>query len=179
MSDWPLVISRSSLVITPFSPESIGTILASWALNPYSASGAWPTANLAIFIPFVLTRPTTIYQLGWFNGSAVSGNIDVGIYDAAFNRLTSTGSTAQAGTTAPQSVDITDIIIGPGLFWMAAVMDNTTGTLQRTTIGVAALCRATGMCEQATAFPLPATATPTLYTQNYVPGVGAWLRTLV
>jgi hypothetical protein len=53
------------------------------------------------------------------NGATASGNMDVGIYDYAGTRLVSSGSTAQSGTSAFQDFDITDTLLGPGIFYLA------------------------------------------------------------
>src|SRR5689334_23396390 len=76
-------------------------------------SAVWPTANLAIYCPFRIGTSRLARKLYWVNGAAVSGNVDCGIYDVAGRKLVSAGSTAQTGTTAVQSVDITDTMLGP------------------------------------------------------------------
>lgn len=122
------------------------------------ASSAWGTANLALFMPFLLPTQETLYQLGWLNGATVSGNVDAGIYDRDFAKVVTTGSTAQSGTSVGQLVDIADTVLPPGLYYAAIAADNVIATLQQFTV-LAALMRACGMGQMAAAFPLPATLT--------------------
>lgn len=160
--------------ITPWSAESIGakiTGMGGAALSG-TAGAVYPAADLAIYVPFSLSRSVTVAQLFWVNGGTASGNVDAGIYSADGTRLTSTGSTAQAGTNAPQSVNITDIQIGAGLFFIAIAMNNGTGTLFRATFAQLGLAITTGMYQQATAFPLPANATFANPTFDYIPAFG-------
>lgn len=148
------------------------------ALDVAASSIAWPTANTAVFVPFHVYTPTVVKQIGWFNGSAVSGNVDCGIYDAAGTRLISTGSTAQAGVSTIQTVDVTDTLLGPGLFYMAFAADNITATV----IGIVPTLqrgRVLGLVEMATAFALPATATFATLTGNVVPFACFTTRSLI
>jgi hypothetical protein len=136
------------------------------------ASTAFPASNDALFVPFALKQTVLIKRLYALNGASVSGNIDVGIYSDDGAKITSAGSTAQAGTNVPQFFDITDVVIGPGRYYLAVAMDNTTGTLFRTNLSVAR-CQALGMAKQATAFALPASATFATVTATYLPLIGA------
>lgn len=85
----------------------------------------WESAGLAILMPVIVPRRVVVTKLGWFNGTAVSGNVDAGIYtggggnDDITRRIVSTGTTAQSGTSAWQVVDITDTAIGPGVYYFA------------------------------------------------------------
>ena len=187
MSDWPISVVEPLVTINPWSLESIGAHLVSgcdffatsWGINVVG-SQAYPTANLALFIPFSVTKPIVAVKLFAYNGGTVSGNIDVGIYDANGVRLISSDSTAQAGTsatTALQSFDITDTQFGPGLFYLAVAMDNTTGCLCAVVPDISPAF--TGMAQMATAFPLPAVATFASCATLYIPLIGLTTRTLV
>lgn len=136
-----------------------------------AASGAFPSTNLAILIPFDITEDITVTQLWAYNGATASGNIDVGIYDAAFARQISSGSTAQSGTNALQVFDVTDTPLTAGQYYFAVAMDNTTGTLFRQTIG-ATLMRSWGCFQMASAFALPSTITPASVANSYLPLIG-------
>jgi len=164
-------------IITPASKLSIGQQMAS---TPVAAatSGAYPITNLAIYVPFNLLESVEVVKTFCLNGATVSGNIDMGIYDAAGTRLVSIGSTAQSGINAIQAFDIADTTIGPGRFYMAVAMDNATGTLLRwfaPTLAVEVLTW--GLVQQTAAFALPATATfATFGTRNYCPYIGLSIR---
>lgn len=147
-----------------------------------AASAAWQTANSAIYIPFTLTDFAIVYQLLYWVGATSSGNIDVGIYSDGGVRLVAAGSTAMSGTVNTiQEVNITDTALGPGTYILAAAVDNTTGTMFCTPSNNDELVHGTmPIWFEASAFPLPATATPVLHTSNTPrrPFVGAQLRSV-
>jgi hypothetical protein len=133
-----------------------------------AASAVWPTANLAIYVPFTLAIPGRVRQLGLFNGTVVSGNFDVGIYRYDGTRLISTGSTAQAGTSALQFVAAA-LDLPPGRYYLGLALDNITATVFRQSQWTAAMLEALGVGQQASAFPLPATMTPVAPTNTNLP----------
>ena len=138
----------------------------------------WPTANKAIYVPFVVHNQMTAVKLFVQNAATVSGNIDLGLYDAFGNRLVSSGSTAQAGTSALQSFDVTDTLLLPGVYYMACALNNGTGTVLGgafTVNGIGAM----GVLEQTSAFALPATATMVAPTGTFIPSIGLTARTLI
>lgn len=93
-----------------------------------SASTAWGTANLGIYIPVILDVPVRVYKMSVANGATAGGNTDVGIYDEKGTRLVSIGPTAQAGTSAIQTFDITDTFLMPGTYHLGLANTTTTGT---------------------------------------------------
>jgi len=116
------------------------------------------TANRAYFVPVRIVLPIIVTQMGWHNGSGITGTVDVGIYLPDGTRLVSKGSTTQAGASVMQWVDITDTELGPGLFYFAISQSALGTTLHRLNLG-APFGKILGMMQQATAHPLPATAT--------------------
>ena len=142
----------------------------------FNASAVWPSANMAIYQPVIVHVSTTVLQLAWANGATVSGNVDVGVYDSAFTRLVSSGSTAQSGTSVPQFVNITDLYLAVGTYYLALACDNTTATFVRRTPTAPFGRTPMGNFEQASAFALPATGTPVVFTtSNFTPMVSAIL----
>src|SRR5262245_36344187 len=110
--------------------RNISTIALPGSIHHISiGSLAWSTANSAVYLPVILESAVLIKSLSLANGTVVSGNFDVGLYSADGKRIMSTGSTAQAGTTNSQTVDTTDTPVGPGLFYLACAIDNTTATV--------------------------------------------------
>jgi hypothetical protein len=166
------------VIITPASPESLGTEIAALAIGAPPTSTAWFSANAAAFIPFRIGQAATVLKLGWHNGGVVSGNVDCGIYNEAGSRIVSAGSTPASGTSAIQAVDTTDITLQPGRYYLALAVDNTTQTFLAWSLGVAAYVRMLALANQASAFPLPATATLAIATSISVPICGLSLRTL-
>lgn len=177
-----IVLSQAQVpvMIGTTSPLSVGIQVAAQTMGA-PASATYPTANLAILIPFNLPRDATIVKLWANNGATLSGNIDVGIYDDAFAKIVSIGSTVQAGTANQlQEFDITDTTMIAGRYYLVVALDNTTATLMRFTPTVASSqLRQMGCAQMAAAFPLPATITPAIITNFYLPLIGLSLRTLV
>lgn len=127
-----------------------------------------------------MVRPMIVTQLWWHNGTKTgSPNVDCGIYaagaDGGGRRLVSSGSTAQGTSSVIQTVDITDFLLAPGLYYLAlAVSANNTGIFRINPSANA--CRAIGMAQQASAFPLPTTATFAAVASSYVPVFGFTAR---
>lgn len=113
-------------VISPIAQEALsGQCVRALGLT-VPVSGTW-TANLAIFVPFGVSRPFLVREVFWWNGSVGGNNVDVGIYDTAGNRLASLGSTAQGtGSQVVTSSAFTDYTIAPGDYYMAFSCDGTT-----------------------------------------------------
>lgn len=175
MSDWPVLRHGYQGAVTVMTDElaSVGLITSSADTNT-----AWPTANKALYIPIRITHPCVALRMLVLNGATASGNMDVGIYDYAGTRLVSSGSTAQSGTSAFQDFDITDTLLGPGIFYLALALDNTTGTIGMHTVFPRYL-RAAGVQEQGTAFALPATATFATASVQVLPRMGLTVRNLL
>jgi hypothetical protein len=128
--------------------------------SPALGTSAWPATRQIYYIPFAISEPFTIVKIFWINGTTSSGNVDAGVYDFAGTRLLNTGSTAQGTVSVVQEVDVTDTTLpGPARYYLALTLDNTTGTIQRTTCpagfmgGIGVLTETTG------SFGLPSTAT--------------------
>ncbi len=174
MSDWPnsLVLPDPMTAIGYASTPSLSGVSGNLGTP---ASAVWPLANRAIFVPFRLSRSIVAVKLFIFNGTVVSGNVDVGLYDEFGTKLVSKGSTAQAGTSALQAFDITDTRLGPGLFYLAVALDTGTGTLFRAALAVQ-LLRVMGCAQMASAFALPAAATLATVSSAYLPVAGLSTR---
>jgi hypothetical protein len=144
-----------------------------------AASATWPTANRGIFTYFAIQTPVTITQLFCYNGATVSGNVDMGIYDAGGRRIVSIGSTAQAGVNQLQLFDITDTTLFPDLYLLALSCDNTTATFFRTQIGATFRALGAAVTGAATVFPLPASMSPGVVNADYIPLMGLTTKTVV
>ena len=172
---WPR-LSPAFVTVHTYGPLSIGLEIGGSLVG--TASATYPAASTAIFVPFSLPAPLTAAQLFTYNGATASGNIDVGLYAADGTRLVSSGSTAQAGTNTLQAFDITDTELGPGNYYLAIALDNTTGTLFRT-VPAARYLAGVGCFQQASAFALPATATFATMAQVYLPVFGFSTRAVL
>jgi hypothetical protein len=153
---------------SPGLPHFVSPFVSAWhpvIRGAAPASGAFPSANTAYYTPLYVPQVAPVRRLFWVNGSTVSEsyNVDVGIYSDAGGkpgtRLVSSGSTAQGTASVAQFVDVADIALAPGLYWLAITCSSTLATFFRTTTGTGALDTIFGF-EEASALPLPATATP-------------------
>lgn len=165
---------------TTFSFGSGGALTSMNALTGYlggaSPSGvAWPAANRAIFVPFRTPFPVTVCKLLVGAGATATGNFDVGIYDAAGNKIVSSGATAK-GANTEHILDITDTPIGEGLYYFALATDGTI-TMQASNALSVQGCRLAGIVEAASSYVLPSSVSYAACSSAYVPYVGAYLRT--
>ena len=163
-------LTPTSIDIHPFAYEAIGAMGRDiQGTNPGSL--AWPTANLALGFWFTLEQQTVFNCFFVANGATVSGNFDISVYDENFVELFSTGSTAQSGTSANQSVAQT-FSLPPGLYYCALAFSNTTATAQAKSAAAAAAPASHGFVQMSSAFPLPSTLVPELYGTTVVPLFG-------
>ena len=164
------------IAINPWSMQSLGVPLCVCGqFGP--ATNNYVTANLAVFIPFSVPEPVVITKMGWGNGAAVTGNIDVGIYDESGNRLVSAGSTAQSGTSTLQVVDVTDTLLSRGRYYLAMTSD-TSSTSQKViaVLPAAGICQSLGLLQMTAAPPLASNANPAVfakYVSAFIPLVMA------
>lgn len=180
MGAFPNPVLPVGPLLTPFSvTRSIGGGLytLSERLND-AASTVWPSANLALYVPILLSERVTVSQFFSYNGAAVGNNLDLGLYTEDGTRVLSTGSVAQSGTNTIQEFDVTDTAVGPGVFFLAAACNGTTSTLFVANPD-AEFLRMLGCFQQASAFALPATATFAAMAQAYVPVVGICIRSVI
>jgi len=166
--EWPNQVMPALPTICSVSPDAIGIAVAPISLTTIGGSNA--TANRAYLIPFHLAEPILVTKLGLANGAVPAGNIDLGIYDSNFTRIVSSGSTAQAGVSVAQWIDITDTIIGPGDFYLALAC-STISPFVSITLATPTANRS-GMLQMASAFPLPATITPATIASGVLPMIG-------
>lgn len=131
------------------------------------ASVVWPSANLAVYIPFSLPWSYTVRRVFVGNGATLNGNIDIGIYNSAGARQYSSGSTAQAGTSAIQYITLgSPLVLAAGTYFLAVASNSATATFQMAGTNMPTSGRLAGLLQQATAFPLPATATFAQWSQT-------------
>jgi hypothetical protein len=125
------------------------------------ASAGWPAANRAIFMPFELEQPMIVTRAWLFNGaSANTGNWDVGLYTADGTRLVNMGSMLQSGgINSLQQFDLSDTLLGRGVFYFAVACNSVSTTVYRVAAGAAQDWLLWGGLQQDSAFALPATAT--------------------
>lgn len=169
MSDWPTqtVWPPPAGFISTIGPASgYWPLLLLGTTNPVGS--AWPAANKAIYVSFIIQRPRTITKIA-IHVTTQSGNVDVGIYDENRVRLVSVGSTA-VGAAGLQVFDITDTALSPGCYYAAMCASSGTAAFRRIALGDIQTTRVCGVQEQAVgAVTLPDTATFANQAAVYVP----------
>jgi hypothetical protein len=111
----------------------------------------------AYLVPFVPPEDMTIKKMALLI-SVSDGNCDIGLYDAAFDRLASAGSTAVA-SAGMQSFDIADTALTAGSVYYAAFATDSTTMRVLFVADSVILGAASGTVIQASGFPLPASVT--------------------
>lgn len=146
--------------------------MGSFHLMAQSSAVAWFTNNGAAYYRFIAPSAVTLPGLQIVVVTA-SGNIDVGVYadssGSPAGRLASSGSVA-CPAAGPQIVSFTGSInlVAGTTYWFAMACSTTAATFAGNTLASASMLQApTGgkasAFEQATALPLPASATPAAY----------------
>jgi hypothetical protein len=147
-----------------------GSQSALYLQNPGTA--AWPAAGRALYLPVELDRPMLVTKLFVHNGTtAPSGTWDMGLYDDGGLRLINAGATAQGASSTLQTFDIPDTRLDRGLYYLAIVASTTPGVYAFTG-GVSIDWKCWGALQQASATPLPATATFASNTTAFLPWIG-------
>src|SRR4029077_742570 len=157
----------------------IAGICASAGTRFSTLTSAWPVLDTAVYESFTLEMDVIFYQVLVGNGATLNDNFDIGIYDLSGKKVFSSGSTAQAGASGAQAVDITDVLVPAGQYDAAMSTHSSTATYRCTAIATR-LARVGGCRQQATAFALPATQTPVTFTlATFVPWIGFSIRPVV
>lgn len=161
-------VAQSAQIVTPrlFGEVTINTLkdcIAPVGSSTLVTNTNWTSANFGMGVLCYVPRRVRVKRVGWFNGTAVAGNIDAGVYtcDMSGNSdrlLFSSGAVAQAGTSAWQYVDITDFDLGPGIFIVAISASSGSARIAYvSTSGVRSHCG--GVMDGSSLHTLPATNT--------------------
>jgi hypothetical protein len=133
-----------------------------------AATATWPSANRAIFVPFFFPVSATIYSINFWAGNG-TGNYDLGLYTEALERIASSGSTAMSAA-GNKSLLLGEYRLGAGKKHHAALaLSSASGQAMRLAAGVGSQLAVVQVGQQASALPLPATATPAIAASAYCP----------
>lgn len=164
-------------ILTLFSPG--GALSCVGPVPGFAGTNTWPVANQAMYYPLLVDHALVARTLVWISGTAVSGNYDLGLYDATGKRLASSGSIAVPATNAIIVLDMADLQLEQQLVYVSLAL--TSATCQYYGYSLPAdtqEMRIAGLLQEAAAVPLPATATfATLSGTVAVPLVGIRTRT--
>lgn len=86
-----------------------------------------------VFVPVA----STLTGISILNGSAVAGNMKLGLFDSTGALVAQTASTAQSGTAAYQDVAFTTpyAVNGPAMYFVAAQFNNTSARFRTHAVG--------------------------------------------
>lgn len=162
------------------SRHSIDTMADSWLMSVSApAAAAWPSANMAIYVPLRIPSRIVVLKLWFASGVTGTGNVDMGLYDATGAAVISATNAAKEAATTEQVFDVTDTTVGPGLYYIALSSDSGTDTMLRYA-PAAPIPLAQGVLTEASAYPLPATATFVAdQTLAYIPVMGLLIEAIV
>ena len=175
--------------IHPWSIESMGHGLQAAAYLSSVVSGSMVYINAALLFPFRLSIPITVLRTFTYNGTAVAGTIDVGVYtdeggtSNTLVRMFSSTPKAQSGTSVIQvnSALTGTTQIGPGCYYLAIAFSSGSATLFQKTISTLYFAEMYGAryIETGSA-TLPATISSfTLATLTQIPCFGISTRSFV
>lgn len=144
-----------------------------------AAATAYPTANMAIYVPFRLRHTVTAKKTWVACQTTGTGNIQIGLYDQTGARLITSGNVAKVAAADELVVDTTDTVLAAGLYYMALV-DATTTATYHVFVPAAPNAAAYGVRTEAVgSISLPATATWTVnQTLAYIPIMGLFTETI-
>lgn len=176
MSEQPTGIrfARRGTLSVVHSDPLMETFQAASAVYDNSANAE--TANRIVYVPVTVEDPVTV--TGFFlHVFTASGNLDIGLYDENGELIISTGSTV-CPAAGFRFIDVTDTPIGPGTYYLAIVVDNTTVRV-RAANSSAIWARICGVLIQNSTFPLPSTATFAIGQAIRIPLIGAAYRAVI
>lgn len=142
-----------------------------------AASAAYPAANLAIYIPFNLPEPATVYETWVETGTLTTSNgTEIGVYNTDFTRVFHTATTVATASDTVNSSGMTDIVLGAGMYYLAFACDGTRNFVG--TAMTAGFYQTMGIVEQTglTGSTLPDPMVPVVYTRAFLPLFGLSLR---
>ncbi len=167
-------------LIGPWSYEALGEDLAMSGTN--WASQTYASANRAHGYMFCTAEPLLVVKVWWVNGAtATTDSADVAVYsEDGATRHVAAGSTAIAGASVVQEVDVTDTLLLPNRYWCVYNQNGVTATPTANNASAAVVLRGMGWAQFAGAVPLGSSFTPAALTAGTVcPLFGIAFRTQV
>lgn len=168
-----LVSRPLPLHITSVGRFNTLTNIAGMTAEGNFASATWPANNRAIYIPIFMPARFTVARFFVANGTAVSGTFDIGLFNYEGEKLISTGSTAQAGTSVVQYVGVTDQSFPAGNYFLGIVLSTTSGRAFNSSLGAVGDGLMMGATLEALGSAvLPASMAPSSFTSATIPCFG-------
>lgn len=152
-----LSVSTRQILPTPWIPDNIAGEYTLFGTTTFSSSMSPGNANAAIFIPCRFPVSARISAMSCRTANT-TGNFDLGLYDSNFVLIASLGTTAMSAQT--QVLNVTRFVQHGTVLYAAVALSNTSGRVAGYATGSIANLVGSGVMEQASALPLPSTATP-------------------
>ncbi len=163
---------RLPITVNSFGSLFVGGAMAmTTGLSIAPSSVSWGTANDALYIPFFLPWPYPVERMFWGNGSTTTGNGCCAIYSWGGSQIVTSGSIARTPASGLQYVTV-GMTLPAGGYWFGLSINATTTAVFGSTSVTAVMARLYGIRKQASALPLPATATFAAPTNAVYPLVG-------
>lgn len=158
-------MARPMILPNPWIPEEPYRHISNVGVTSFGNGTVVSSNNDAHYVPIILPCDVTIYSISFYAANG-TGNYDLGLYDSSLARLASSGSTAMSAAGV-KTLSLSDMrFLGGDLIYGALSLSNTAGTVLRPVYAVSSL-EGFGWGHEASALPLPATATP-VTTTGYV-----------
>jgi hypothetical protein len=157
-----------------FDARSLMPLVASFDADVGVNCGATPTAttnpgaNLGLFVPHRVHSATWLRRF-WVIIGNTTGTISMGIYRTDGTLVIGTGTQSMAASNVVLYYSVTATLLPPGEYYLGISRSTTNSIAAVTTVGMS---RAIGVCQMASAHPLPAFATFVAAAQDYVPYFG-------
>ena len=162
----------------PFSVSSHDMERVSHHLGTTAAASAgYPAANLAIYVPFWLASPATVYEVWVETGTlGTSNGVEIGVAGQDLTRLFHTAMTVATASDTVNSSGMTDYVLGPGDYYLCFGCDGTRNFVS--TALAFGLYASMGCMEQTglSGAVIPDPIVPVAYTRAYLPLFGLNLR---
>lgn len=153
---------RRSYLPDPYlvpNPEWTAGAKAGFGFTGYAGGGLANANNDAHYLPVTFPCDAVLYALR-FAATNGTGNYDLGLYDSSLSLIASSGSTAMTAAGV-KSLTLPEIRVRAGeLVYAALALSSTSGSVLRFQVTTGGNFGAFGWGYQASALPLPATATP-------------------
>lgn len=139
------------------------------------ATQVWQANNEARYLPAILPLTQVVSAVSIHCTTTGSGTFDLGIYDGT-TRLASLGSTSLVSGINTWTLPTPMVFEAGKVYILAMSCSTTSATFVRTAHVVSNARRGSGPMQEASAHPLPSTATPVNITTAYCPAFALTFR---
>ena len=159
---------------TPF--DSLKTAATTASLTSWASGAPVGSNNAALYMPVWFPSDADLYEMS-FMATNGTGNYDLGLYDSAYARLTSAGSTAMTAAGLKTHAFATDIaVVGGDLYYAGIAFSSSSAAAMVAIFTTAVHLVGAGFAQQAAAIPLPDPMVPATMGGNNFPLISFGVR---